>query len=70
MVNYREILRMTADGSYGVRQIKADAHCSYEKCKCQALFYMTWLQIPANRNTYSVIIGTLIPLRSVRLFRT
>ena len=30
MVNYREILRMTADGSYGIRQIKADAHCSYE----------------------------------------
>lgn len=33
MVNYREILRMTADGSYGVRQIKADAHCSYEKLR-------------------------------------
>ena len=33
MVNYREILRMTADGSYGIRQIKADAHCSYEKIR-------------------------------------
>ena len=30
MVNYREILRMTADGSYGIRQIKADAHCSHD----------------------------------------
>ncbi len=29
MVNYREILRMTADG-YGIRQIKADAHCSHD----------------------------------------
>ena len=33
MVNYREILRMTADGSYGIRQIKADAHCSYDKIR-------------------------------------
>lgn len=33
MVNYREILRMTADGSYGIRQIKANAHCSYEKIR-------------------------------------
>ena len=30
MVNYREFLRMTADGSYGIRQIKADAHCSHD----------------------------------------
>ena len=33
MVNYREILRMTADGSYSIRQIKADARCSYEKIR-------------------------------------
>lgn len=33
MVNYREILRMTADGNYGIRQIKAGAHCSYEKIR-------------------------------------
>lgn len=29
MVNYREILRMSADG-YGIRQIKSDAHCSHD----------------------------------------
>ena len=29
MVNYREILRMTADG-YGIRQIRSDAHFSHD----------------------------------------
>ena len=33
MVNYREILRLTADGNYGIREIKATAHCSYEKIR-------------------------------------
>ena len=28
--NYREILRMSADGSYSIREIKAHAHCSYD----------------------------------------
>ena len=30
MTNYREILRMASDSSYSIRQIKADAHCSYD----------------------------------------
>ena len=30
MVNYREILRLTADGSYSIRQIKATVHCSHD----------------------------------------
>ena len=29
MVNYREILRLSADGNYSVRDILATAHCSY-----------------------------------------
>lgn len=29
--NYREILRMNADGSYSIREIKAHAHCSYTR---------------------------------------
>ena len=29
MVNYREILRLSADGNYSVRDILANAHCSY-----------------------------------------
>lgn len=33
MVNYREILRMSADGNYSIRQIKANAHCSYDSIK-------------------------------------
>ncbi len=33
MVNYREILRMSADGNYSIRQIKADAHCSHDTIK-------------------------------------
>ena len=33
MVNYREILRMSADGNYGIREIKSHAHCSYEKIR-------------------------------------
>ena len=30
MVNYREILRLAADGSYSIRQIKATVHCSHD----------------------------------------
>ena len=31
--NYREILRMHADGNYSIREIKAHAHCSYDTIK-------------------------------------
>lgn len=33
MVNYREILRMSADGNYSIREIKSHAKCSYEKIR-------------------------------------
>ena len=33
MVDYRKILRMSAEGNYSIRQIKADAHCSHDTIK-------------------------------------